>query len=152
MHPAAPDVYSVLHPMYWLLALSGREFERVPVVFDLGDVSDVDAQLVRRRLAYGRPRPDAHGRVQRIKGGRILRKRAAAVGIDDAESLRRPVQPDRVLVVRRHDAGNDVQAGKRRASRPGLAGRGRRREQGDGKKRRRDDEGVRHCLSAERSK
>ena len=58
MHPAAPDVYSVLHPMYWLLALSGREFERLSVVVDLGGVSAVDAQLVRRRLAYGRPRPD----------------------------------------------------------------------------------------------
>ena len=58
MHPAAPDVYSVLHPMYWLLALSGREFERLPVVVDLAGVSVVDAQLVRRRLAYGRPRPD----------------------------------------------------------------------------------------------
>ena len=58
MHPAAPAVYSVLHPMYWLLGLTGREFERVPVVVDLAGVASFDAELVRRRIAYGRPRPD----------------------------------------------------------------------------------------------
>ncbi len=35
MHPEAPTVYSVLHPMYWLLGLTGREFHRLPVVGDL---------------------------------------------------------------------------------------------------------------------
>ena len=58
MHPAAPAVYSVLHPMYWVLGLTGREFERVPIVVDLAGVAPFDAELVRRRIAYGRPRPD----------------------------------------------------------------------------------------------
>ena len=58
MHPAAPAVYSMLHPMYWLLGLTGHEFERVPVVVDLAGVAPFDAELVRRRIAYGRPRPD----------------------------------------------------------------------------------------------
>ena len=58
MHPGAPDVYSVLHPMYWILGLSGREFERIPVLVDLAGRSVADAHLVRRRIAYGRPRPD----------------------------------------------------------------------------------------------
>ena len=58
MHPAAPAVYSVLHPMYWLLGLTGREFERVPVRVDLAGATSFDAELVRRRIAYGRPRPD----------------------------------------------------------------------------------------------
>ena len=39
MHPAAPAVYSVLHPMYWVLGLTGREFERVPIVVDLAGVA-----------------------------------------------------------------------------------------------------------------
>ena len=58
MHPAAPAVYSVLHPMYWVLGLTGREFERVPIVVDLAGVAPFDAELVRRRIAYGRLRPD----------------------------------------------------------------------------------------------
>ena len=58
MHPAAPSVYSVLHPMYWVLALTGREFERLPVVVELAGAVPFDAELVRRRIAYGRPRPD----------------------------------------------------------------------------------------------
>ena len=58
MHPEAPAVYSVLHPMYWLLGLTGRESVRLPVVIHLAGVAPFDAQLVRRRIAYGRPRPD----------------------------------------------------------------------------------------------
>ena len=58
MHPAAPAVYSVLHPMYWLLGLTGGEFERAPVVVDPAGVAPFDAELVRRRIAYRRPRPD----------------------------------------------------------------------------------------------
>ena len=58
MHPAAPDVYSVLHPMYWVHGLTGREFERVPVVVDLPGIAPFDAELVRRRIAYARRRPD----------------------------------------------------------------------------------------------
>ena len=44
MHPEAPAVYSVLHPMYWLLGLTGREFDRLPVVVDLAGVAPLDAQ------------------------------------------------------------------------------------------------------------
>ena len=58
MHPAAPAVHSVRHPMYWWLALTGREFERVPVAVKLAGAAPFDAELVRRRIAYGRPRPD----------------------------------------------------------------------------------------------
>ena len=58
MHPAAPDVYSVLHPMYWLLGLTGasssacRSWSTCPTPYPF------DAEMVRRRIAYGRPRPD----------------------------------------------------------------------------------------------
>ena len=42
--------------MYWLLGLTGREFDRLPVVVvHLAGVARFDAQLVRRRIAYGRP-------------------------------------------------------------------------------------------------
>ena len=58
MHPAAPSVYSMLHPMYWLLGLTGHEFEHVPIVVDLTGVAPFDAELVHRRIAYRRPRPD----------------------------------------------------------------------------------------------
>ena len=58
MHPQAPTVYSVLHPLYWLLALTGREFQRHPIVVDFAGAVAFDAQLIRRRIAYGRPRPD----------------------------------------------------------------------------------------------
>ena len=48
----------MLHPLYWLLALTGREFQRHPIVADFTGAIAFDAQLVRRRIAYGRPRPD----------------------------------------------------------------------------------------------
>ena len=57
MHPDAPDVYSVLHPLYWVFGLSGNEFERTPVTVEL-DGNHWGSQLVRRRSAYGRRRPD----------------------------------------------------------------------------------------------
>ena len=71
MHPAAPDVYSVLHPMYWLLGLFGHEFERIPVVVDLAGVALVETHMVRRRLAYGRRRPDL---VVDLPGPVVLRR------------------------------------------------------------------------------
>ena len=58
MHPAAPSVYSVLHPMYWLLGLTGLDLERVPVVVHLPDTAPFEAEMVRRRAAYDWPRPD----------------------------------------------------------------------------------------------
>ena len=57
MHPDAPDVYPVLHPMYWLLGLAGSEMERTPVRVGLPGVPAFDAQLVRRRTDYSFARP-----------------------------------------------------------------------------------------------
>ena len=88
MHPAAPAVYSVLHPMYWLLGLTGREFERVPVVVDLAEVAPFDAELVRRRIAYGRPRPDLEinlpgaAVLSRFVAGSPMRLAIAGDGVD----------------------------------------------------------------------
>ena len=58
MHPAAPSVYSVLHPMYWLLGLIGLDLERVPIVVHLPEAAAFEAEMVRRRAAYDWPRPD----------------------------------------------------------------------------------------------
>ncbi len=52
MHPEAPAVYSVLHPMHWVLGLTGREFERLPVVVDLAGFAPFDAQLVRAHSRF----------------------------------------------------------------------------------------------------
>ncbi len=48
MHPQAPAVYSVLHPLYWLLAVGEREFQRYPIMVDF-------AGAVALRCAAGPP-------------------------------------------------------------------------------------------------
>ena len=48
MHPDAPWVYNVLHPMYWVLGLTGHEVERTPVEVSLPGVPAFAAELVRR--------------------------------------------------------------------------------------------------------
>ena len=52
MHPDAPRVYSVLHPMFWVLGLTGREWERTPVQVSLAGAPAFPAELVRQRMDY----------------------------------------------------------------------------------------------------
>ena len=74
MHPEAPDVYSVLNPLYWVLGLLGQEFVRIPVVVTVGGVG-VDGEMVRRRGAYNQPRPAV---VVEFSGSVVLEYLAAA--------------------------------------------------------------------------
>ena len=57
MHPEAPAVYRVTHPMYWVLGLAGREVERIQVQVSLPAGRRVDAELVRQRTDYSFERP-----------------------------------------------------------------------------------------------
>ena len=57
MYPEPPAVYQVLHPMFWLLGLTGSEVERTPVRVVGTGVAAFDAELVRQRTDYSFPRP-----------------------------------------------------------------------------------------------
>ena len=57
MHPEAPAVYRVPHPMYWVLGLAGLEAERIRVRVSLPAGRTVEADLVRRRTDYSFKRP-----------------------------------------------------------------------------------------------
>ena len=56
-HPDDPGVYTVGNPMYWILALTGREEERWPVEVQLGKAASIPSTLVRARINYSAPRP-----------------------------------------------------------------------------------------------
>ena len=56
-HPEDPGVYTVLHPMYWILGLSGDDEERWPVRVRIGAGETMTGDLVRARIDYSAPRP-----------------------------------------------------------------------------------------------
>ena len=56
-HPEDPGVYTVLHPMHWILALSGHDKERWPVQIRIGRGETMTSDLVRARIDYSAPRP-----------------------------------------------------------------------------------------------
>ena len=56
-HPEDPGVYTVLHPMHWILALSGHDEERWPVRIRIGGGETMTSDLVRARIDYSAPRP-----------------------------------------------------------------------------------------------
>ena len=56
-HPLQRDAYTVLHPMYWIIGLTGEALERWPATARLGDTAAVRTELVRRRTDYSAPRP-----------------------------------------------------------------------------------------------
>lgn len=56
-HPEDPGAYTVTHPMYWILAVSGREEERWPVEVRIGTGPTITSDLVRARINYSAPRP-----------------------------------------------------------------------------------------------
>ena len=56
-HPEDPGAYTVLHPMHWILALSGRDKERWPVQIRIGRGETMTSDLVRARIDYSAPRP-----------------------------------------------------------------------------------------------
>ena len=58
MHPDAPAVRNVLHPMYWVLGATGREYERTSVEVSLPGGAAFRTELVRKRIDYSFPRPD----------------------------------------------------------------------------------------------
>ena len=78
----------MLYPMYWVLGLTRREFDRLPVVVDLAGFAPFDAELVRRRLAYGRPRPDLEidlpgaAVLGRFIAGSLMRLAVSGEGVD----------------------------------------------------------------------
>ena len=55
MHPDAPPVRNVLHPMYWVLGATGREYERTPVEVSLPGSPTFRTELVRQRIDYSFP-------------------------------------------------------------------------------------------------
>ena len=56
-HPEDPGVYTVLHPMHWILGLSGHDEERWPVQVRIGVGETMTSDLVRARIDYSAPRP-----------------------------------------------------------------------------------------------
>ena len=56
-HPEDPGVYTVLHPMYWILMLSEDVEERWPVQVRIGAGATMTSNLVRARIDYSAPRP-----------------------------------------------------------------------------------------------
>ena len=50
-------MYTVLHPMHWILALSGHDEERWPVRIHIGGGETMTSDLVRARIDYSAPRP-----------------------------------------------------------------------------------------------
>ena len=56
-HPEDGGAYTVLHPWYWVLALSGHAEERWPVEVRMGAGPPITSALVRRRIDYSAPRP-----------------------------------------------------------------------------------------------
>ena len=56
-HPEQRDAYTVLHPMYWILGLSGRAEERFSVQVRIAGGEPVSADLVRTLTNYSAPRP-----------------------------------------------------------------------------------------------
>ncbi len=56
-HPEQPDAYTVLHPMFWILGLTGSAEERWPVAVRIGAAPPVGARLVRRLTDYSVLRP-----------------------------------------------------------------------------------------------
>lgn len=57
LHPAVPDAYTVFHPLYWVLGVFGNDAVTVPLVLHTGTGHRFDVDVVRRRTAYGNPRP-----------------------------------------------------------------------------------------------
>ena len=56
-HPEQPGAYTVLHPMYWILGLAGRDEERWPVQVRVDAGESIASELVRSRIDYSTPRP-----------------------------------------------------------------------------------------------
>ena len=56
-HPGQPGAYTVLHPMHWILGLSGRDEERWPVEVRMGAGPPVASALVRPRIDCSAPGP-----------------------------------------------------------------------------------------------
>ena len=56
-HPEDPGVYTVLHPMYWILGLRADDEERWPVRIRIGAGETMTGDLVRARIDYSAPRP-----------------------------------------------------------------------------------------------
>ena len=56
-HPDQRDAYTVLHPMYWILGLSGHAEERISVQVRIAGREPVSTDLVRALTDYSAPRP-----------------------------------------------------------------------------------------------
>ena len=56
-HPEDPGVYTVVHPMYWILGLREDIEERWPVQVRIGAGATMTSDLVRARIDYSAPRP-----------------------------------------------------------------------------------------------
>ena len=78
-HPEQPGAYTVLHPMYWILGLSGRDEERWPVEVRVGTGPPVASALVRPRVDYSAPRP---GLDIKLPGRKIIDAMMAASPIE----------------------------------------------------------------------
>ena len=57
-HPNDPTVYNVLNPMYWIIGLSGYEFDKTPIEVSLNAGPAFPATLVRKRIDYSIPDPN----------------------------------------------------------------------------------------------
>lgn len=57
-HPEDSGVYLVYHPMYWILGLTGYEFDETPVEATLAPGFAFAATLARRRIDYSFANPD----------------------------------------------------------------------------------------------
>lgn len=78
-HPDQPDAYTVLHPMYWILGLTGGAEERWPVAVRIGAAPPVAGELVRRLTDYTTSRP---GLAVKLPGG------AALAALESARAFR----------------------------------------------------------------
>ena len=56
-HPDDPGVFTVMHPMYWILGLTGRTENRWPVRVRIARGAPIATTLVRPRTDYSAPRP-----------------------------------------------------------------------------------------------
>ena len=102
-HPEQPAAYTVLHPMYWILGLTGGAEERWPVAVGIGAAPPIGAELVRRLTDYSAPRP---GLAAELPGG------AALAALESARTFRLEVLGDGVEI----DATFAPSPGLRRAA------------------------------------
>ena len=78
MHPDAPNVPNVYNPLYWWIALTGREFERTPGQVQWGAGPERPGEFVRHRIDYSIMRPAQTVRLDPAEVLALLQAEAAA--------------------------------------------------------------------------